>query len=89
MNKLIRCADDRLAPWCCICVHLNDGTSNEWCPVLTGDDASEVEYDWLCPACLAQWPDVNVDDLLAVCIHCARRLRERSAGPNTNRLTRS
>jgi len=75
MSKLVRCGDHNYAPWCCICVHLLDGSSREWRPVPTGDDASEVENDWVCPECLNRFKDLNANDLRCVCIHCARQLR--------------
>jgi hypothetical protein len=80
VSKLIRCGDHSYAQWCCICIHLFDGSSHEWCPVPTGDNASEVENDWVCPECLARFEDLDVDDLRCVCIHCARQLR--TAGSN-------
>jgi hypothetical protein len=73
---LIRCNDHRYAPAVIVCVHLFDRQATEWCPVPSGD--LEVEHDWLCPACLQLFPEIDVEDLRTVCIHCARKLRESS-----------
>jgi len=74
MSKLIQCGDHSFAPWCCVCVHLLDGSAKQWCPVPIGDEG-EVESDWVCPDCLTRCPDLEPNDLRAVCMHCLRRLR--------------
>ncbi len=71
--KLIECGDRKQAPGVIVCVHLFDGTSHEWCR-LPSDDG-EVD-DWVCPACFERLPELGVDDLRLVCMHCARALRE-------------
>lgn len=73
--QLVECGDHKLAPWCVICVHLMTGSSQEWVPVPIEDEASEVEFDWLCPQCNAKGDDLDVDDLKCICIHCVRELR--------------
>jgi hypothetical protein len=40
-RPLIRCANDGLAPWSIVCVHLLNGLSHEWLPVPV-DDGSDV-----------------------------------------------
>ena len=71
---LIQCGDDGFAPAVILCVHLANGISNEWCAVPSGDP--EVDYDWLCPDCFKQKDTISVDDIRAVCMHCATRLRQ-------------
>lgn len=75
---LIQCGDHSYAPGVIVCRHLFDGESNTWCPVDSGEP--EVDYDWLCPKCFEQFPFVDVDDLLSVCMHCTRSLKRRSSG---------
>jgi hypothetical protein len=78
MTKLIKCSDGMYAPTVVVCRHLFDGESNSWNPV--SGEGEEV-FDWLCPECLAKFPaDVDVDDLKAVCMHCARQMREDATG---------
>lgn len=74
MSKLIQCGDHQWAPWSIVCKHLVSGESADWCPVAAEEDG-EVEHDWLCPSCLANHPNHDVDDLKAICIHCVRILR--------------
>ena len=71
-SKLIRCSDHKYAPWCVVCVHIMDGTTKECVrvPMSPGE-----QDDWLCPSCFRKGPDaLELDDLRAVCIHCARAL---------------
>lgn len=74
---LIQCGDGGLAPAVIVCKHLLDGKSRTWCPV--GRSDTEVEHDWLCPKCLERFPDKDLSELEAVCLHCARRLKKRAA----------
>lgn len=39
---------------------------------------AEVDYDWLCDDCRNKHPDMDVDDLKAICIHCVRVLQARA-----------
>jgi hypothetical protein len=73
---LVRCGDHRYAPGVIACKHLFEGESETWCPVVSGDP--EVDHDWLCPECLKEFPNVDANDLVSVCIHCARRLKSRA-----------
>ena len=73
--RLIQRGDHSYAPMVVICTHLYEGESRSWCPIESDDP--EVDHDWLCPKCWEHFPDVNVDDLVAVCMHCARKLRSR------------
>lgn len=57
-----------------VCVHLCEAQASEWIPV-PQEAGSECENDWLCPACVKKYPDVPLDDMRAVCIHCIRELR--------------
>jgi hypothetical protein len=75
--KLIRCGDHKLAPWCIVCVHLESGASNEWRPIPQGPE-SDTENDWLCPECLALFPNIPEQNMRALCIHCVRKLRSAS-----------
>ena len=76
--SLIRCADGDMAPAVIVCRPRAGGTSREWIEVPT--DGSEAS-DWLCPECFDKGPEVlTVDDLAAVCMHCARRMREEVDG---------
>ena len=69
---LIKCGDHRYAPAVIVCRHLCDGTSTVWCPV--DSDDPEIDHDWLCPECFERFAVLDVEDLVAVCMHCARRL---------------
>lgn len=74
--NLIQCGDHSYAPWSIVCVHLIGGAT-DWCPVPS--DHPEVDHDWHCSQCRDQCPDVDIDDLQAICIHCVREL-QREAG---------
>ena len=78
MKQLIQCADHKYAPWGLICVHLSDHTSTEWVRV-PQEPGEEFENDWLCPACIKKFPNLSINDLRAVCIHCIQKLREESS----------
>jgi hypothetical protein len=73
--NLILCRDHSYAPWHIVCVHLLNGESRRWKAGPKGVKDGEVKLDWLCPRCFADFPDVSVDDLAAVCMLCARELR--------------
>lgn len=73
---LIECGDHSYAPAVIICTHLMEGESHSWCPIDSTDP--EIEHDWLCPTCLKHIPFIDADDLVVVCMHCARRLKRRS-----------
>ena len=72
MSKLIKCGDHKWAPMSIVCRHIIRGMADEYVrlPALPGE-----QDDFVCPACFALGPDgLEADDLLAVCIHCARQL---------------
>ena len=71
--SLIKCGDHKYAPAVIVCVHLFDGTSHEWCRC---EVEGGEESDWLCPECRERLPDVDPEDLKAVCMHCARKRRK-------------
>ena len=60
-------------PWSLVCVHLVNG-SKDWIAV-PNDDSLEVDFDWFCSDCRRKLPDVDVDDMWAICIHCVRELQ--------------
>ncbi len=70
---LIRCGDDGYAPAVVVCVHLLRGTSTDWCAVPSGDP--EVDYDWLCADCWKRRDTIGVEEIRAICMFCAHRLR--------------
>jgi hypothetical protein len=72
-TQLIQCGDHKWAPWSLVCVHLVNRESHEWCPVPNPDP--EVDHDWLCPQCFEKYPDVDVEVVRCICIHCVRELR--------------
>ena len=72
-HHLIQCADHKWAPWSLVCVHLVKG-STDWNAV-PNDDSPEVDFDWFCSECRCKLPDVDVDDMRAICIHCVRELQ--------------
>jgi hypothetical protein len=74
-NNLIQCADHKWAPWSVVCVHLINGET-DWNPV--PNEMPEVDYDWLCTDCRSKHPDLELDDLKAICIHCVRELQARA-----------
>ena len=73
--NLIQCADHKWAPWSIVCIHLVDG-GTDWNPV--PNEMPEVDYDWLCDVCRNKYPDVDVDDLKSICIHCVRELQSKA-----------
>jgi hypothetical protein len=74
--KLIQCGDHKLAPWSVVCIHLLNGSSEDW-QRLPGEDGNQD--DWLCPVCAAKGAEhVPVEELKAVCIHCVREMQARS-----------
>lgn len=75
-HHLIQCSDHQWAPWSLVCVHLVNG-GTDWNAV-PNDDSPEVDFDWLCDECYRKQPDVNVDDLRAICIHCVRVLQAKA-----------
>lgn len=79
MTKLIKCADHKSAPWGIVCIHLCEGQASDWIPV-PQEPGSECENDWLCPTCIKKFPDVPLDDLRALCIHCIRKLKQHADG---------
>ena len=70
MTQLIECGDHSLAPAGVVCVHLARGESKEWLRVPQGA-GSECD-DWICPGCAEKFPMIDVDDLVALCMHCIR-----------------
>ena len=71
---MIQCHDGSYAPAVVVCVHLKDGTATSWCRIPSG--RHDVEHDWLCADCMAGIAHISVDALQAICMHCARELRE-------------
>lgn len=62
---------------CIVCVHLLDGSSVDWYPVL-----SHGGRDWLCLDCISKGPkDISVDDLNTRCDQCIDETR-RILDPN-------
>ncbi len=47
----IQCDKHGTQPFHYLCVHLADGSSDEWIEVDTGNDGREVESDFACPVC--------------------------------------
>jgi len=71
-KNLIRCGDHKYAPWCVVCVHVLNGTTQECVRVPMGEGEQD---DWLCPECFKKGPDgLGLGDIRCVCIHCAQRL---------------
>jgi hypothetical protein len=75
-QKLIQCADHKWAPWSIVCGHLLQGKAKDWNAV-PQEGSGEAMNDWLCSKCLKRLPDVPVEDLHAICIHCVRKLQAR------------
>jgi len=74
--KLIQCGDHKWAPWCVVCVHLVEGTSQQW-ERLAGSDGDQD--DWVCPECLATGVEnLPIEELKAICIHCVRDMQARA-----------
>jgi hypothetical protein len=82
--SLILCKDGRLAPAVIICRHLHEGTSTTWVEIpAPGQD----DPDYFCPGCVGRFIELGAtgafpddDDLVAVCLHCARERRRASSG---------
>jgi hypothetical protein len=57
-----------------VCRHLLTGEFDRWVEVPNPD---EDQSDWLCPKCFRKGPErIPLTDLAAVCMHCAREMRE-------------
>lgn len=69
---LVTCADHKKAPGVVVCVHCFDHQAKLMYPVSSGPP--QEEPDWLCEECVKQFPDVPLDLLKMVCMHCAREL---------------
>lgn len=72
---LIKCSDHKLAPAILVCRHLLEGTATEWCPVFSEDDEN---HDWICPDCGKLYPNIPVEDVRIVCLHCCRGLQKKA-----------
>jgi DNA-directed RNA polymerase subunit RPC12/RpoP len=73
MNRLIQCSDGGHAPWCLVCTHVFEGTADSVVRIINEGPGQD---DYICTDCAATLDDIGVEDLRAVCIHCARRLVE-------------
>jgi hypothetical protein len=63
-----------------ICVHLFAKTSREWVPVSqVCPEADGAGADFLCPVCVERFNELAPEDLVVVCVDCAREMRERAA----------
>jgi hypothetical protein len=76
MKDLVLCGDHQWAPASVVCVHLARGESREWIKVL---GVPGCDDDWLCPACWDRIDEIGVDDVVTLCMHCSRQLREEAA----------
>lgn len=72
-NKLVLCGDHKMAPSCIVCVHLANGTATSWgrIPAEPGE-----QDDWICADCGKLYPNIPVESLMCVCIHCVRKMQE-------------
>jgi hypothetical protein len=60
-----------------VCKHLYEGTAYQWRAIIDPENP-DAEPDWICPDCGTRYPDsISLDDLVPVCVDCARKLRER------------
>lgn len=73
--NLIQCADHKWSPWSIVCVHLVHGQSREW--IGLPSNFPEVDCDWVCPECEAEIEKPDLKKLMAICIHCVRKLRKK------------
>ena len=76
-TALIECADHMKAPASVVCTHLLDGTATEWIGLPSPPDDPVSDYDFLCPACFDDLPNLGADGLQTVCLHCLKRNRSR------------
>jgi hypothetical protein len=74
--KLILCDVHGECAWSIVCRHLMDGAAMDWRPV--GPSPGWEMFDWLCPECEERHRAGrdNEADLLAVCMDCARAVRD-------------
>ena len=70
-GNLVKCRDHKWAPWCIVCVHVANRLVKK-CIACENDDGRQTDY--LCRACADRLPEPSVDDLMCVCIHCARTI---------------
>jgi hypothetical protein len=72
---LIQCKHGKL-PWRIVCVHLINGSSTEWIPIVYSDSDFN---DWACPECEKQWDEfmekTKLDYVAPVCIRCIDDIR--------------
>lgn len=69
------------APWSIVCIHLIEGTANEWIPSPQSreqDPKGEI-YDWLCAACDADFDRMmdehDLTTLRPICVYCVEDIR--------------
>ena len=70
---LVECRDHKPAPDVVVRRPLRKRVVGMWCPV--AGEAQEG-YDWLCPECGKDFPDISPEDLHTVCAHCIRALQQ-------------
>ncbi len=78
---LIKCKHDgkeEKLPWCIVCVHLVNGISREWIPLI---DHQSGKPDWVCPTCEVNFYEMmerrEFDCVRPICIKCVEKLREK------------
>jgi hypothetical protein len=73
-RRLTRCEAGTLAPLIVVCRHLLENPRQRWVEVESGHGAEAS--DWICRDCARIFPAIPEHDLVAACMHCARRMRE-------------
>lgn len=77
MNPLvIECADHTFSPYSFLCKHLIDNPKQLWV-AMEVNDCREVEHDWLCEECYANFNDGDTleDVVVPICIGCVESLK--------------
>ena len=75
MARLIKCDYHNDAPVCFVCTHIRVGSTQECVRIPTSQTGDALQDDWLCIGCFEKRQyGVGVNDLLTICIHCARIL---------------
>lgn len=78
--KYIRCGKHGgLKRWSIVCIHLIEGTANNWIPIPQNTEMNRDGYDWLCAVCEADFDRMmeerDLTMLRPICIDCVKNIR--------------
>ena len=75
MPHMVECAEGGMKPALLVCKHIADGTAKLYVAI---DVENSQMHDYLCNYCFLAVRDdsLDIDELLAVCFHCAKPMLE-------------